>query len=331
MIRPLAPGPITLYTTPKHRRRLASQVRKETGADVVINGTLFAWDSWKPLCDVKCQGKVLSNDRWNYRGLAWNNGDHHFTVDISANLDRWENFISCVFLIYQGRPMDLQPTPDVGRAAARSAIFATKKGVTCLYCDKSPLTPWQLRDLLLKRGDVDWAMLLDGGGSAQLSQSGKNFVFSSRKVQNYLCFWERDNEPKGKKPTVDIHAYSKAKDGEKPLSAHIKVREMACRDGSDAILAAPRLIMVLESLRTHFNAPLLIHSGYRTPQYNEQVGGAEHSQHCYGTAADVSIRGVSPQAVADFARQLMPDFGGVGRYDSFTHLDVRETKTDWKG
>lgn len=334
MIRELRPGRIALYPTEKHKRLLARQVRKKTGADVVINGSLFDWSSWKPVCDVKCRGKVLSDDKWSYRGLAWNEGDDHFTVDVTKNMDRWENFLSCVFLIWQGKPLTLQPSSDVGRSAARSAVFQTKNGTTCLYCDKTPLTPWQLRDLLLRRGDVDWALLLDGGGSVQLSQAGTESVYSSRKVHNYLCFWENppeDREPKGEKPMVEINAYSKAKDGEQRLSAHFKVKEFACHDGADAVLCAPRLVMVLESIRTHFGQPLIIRSGYRTSDYNDKIKGAAHSQHCYGTAADIAVQGVKPEEVADFARQLMPDWGGVGRYASFVHVDVRETKADWKG
>lgn len=132
---------------------------------------------------------------------------------------------------------------------------------------------------------------------------------------------------------VEIHAYSKAASGGKQLSAHFKVREFACRDGSDAVLVAPRLVMVLESIRTHFGAAVTINSGYRTPQYNAKVGGVAHSQHCYGTAADISVRGQTPEAVAAYARQLMPDWGGVGIYakKGFTHIDVRETKADWTG
>ena len=38
---------------------------------------------------------------------------------------------------------------------------------------------------------------------------------------------------------VEIHAYSKAASGGKQLSAHFKVREFACGDGSDAVLVLP--------------------------------------------------------------------------------------------
>lgn len=132
---------------------------------------------------------------------------------------------------------------------------------------------------------------------------------------------------------VEINAYSKAASGGKQLSAHFKVREFACGDGSDAVLVAPRLVMVLETIRAHFDAPVVIHSGYRTPQYNEKVGGVAHSQHCYGTAADITVKGQKPETVAAYARQLMPDWGGVGVYSKkgFTHIDVREEKSDWTG
>ena len=130
---------------------------------------------------------------------------------------------------------------------------------------------------------------------------------------------------------VEIHAYSKAASGGKQLSAHFKVREFACGDGSDAVLVAPRLVMVLETIRSHLCAPVVIHSAYRTPQYNAKVGGVAHSQHCYGTAADIVVRGKTPAQVAAYARQLMPDWGGVGVYDSFCHIDVREARADWNG
>lgn len=130
---------------------------------------------------------------------------------------------------------------------------------------------------------------------------------------------------------VEINAYSKASDGAKQLSTHFKVREFSCRSGADAVLIAPRLVMVLESIRAHFGAAVTINSGYRTPEHNAKVGGAAHSQHCYGMAADISVSGQKPETVAAFARTLMPDWGGVGVYKSFTHIDVREARADWTG
>ena len=132
---------------------------------------------------------------------------------------------------------------------------------------------------------------------------------------------------------VEINAYSKKKDGSKKLSSNFRVQEFACGDGTDTVFVAPRLVMVLQSIRSHFCKPVVIHSGYRTPPYNTKVGGVEDSQHTYGTAADISIKGVSVADVAAYARSIMPDWGGVGIYKSqgFVHVDVRETRADWNG
>ena len=158
---------------------------------------------------------------------------------------------------------------------------------------------------------------------------------SSRKVAALLCFWEalEPQEVKGEKPMVTINAYSKKKDGSKKLSSNFRVQEFACGDGTDTVFVAPRLVMVLQSIRSHFCKPVVIHSGYRTPPYNTKVGGVEDSQHTYGTAADISIKGVSVADVAAYARSIMPDWGGVGIYKSqgFVHVDVRETRADWNG
>ena len=130
---------------------------------------------------------------------------------------------------------------------------------------------------------------------------------------------------------VTINAYSKAKNGNKKLSTNFKVKEFACSDGSDPIFIAPKLVEVLQKIRTHFGKPVTINSAYRTPTKNKQVGGATYSQHCYGTAADITVKGVTPKEVAAYAEKLLPNSGGIGIYSTFTHIDVRETKSRWNG
>lgn len=43
-----------------------------------------------------------------------------------------------------------------------------------------------------------------------------------------------------------VKVYSLAKDGSKQLSAHFKVREFACSDGSDAVFISPELVEILK-------------------------------------------------------------------------------------
>lgn len=328
---------IQLYVTKKTAKKTASQVRKLTGADVVINASLYDSNKWVPNCDVKADGKVLSDDKYSYRGLGWNSGEGVFHVVTSAEMGEWDNFLSCVLLIWQGAAYPYHADAAVSRRSGRTVIIGLEDGTTVLRCfpdGRLGKTPAELQAAILREFPaVSWALMLDGGGSVQLSQEGSEYIYSTRRVHNYLCFWRADPEPKGEKPMVEINAYSKAKDGSKRLSSNFKVSEFACGDGSDAVLVAPRLVMVLQSIRSHFGAPVTIHSAYRTPQYNIEAGGVAHSQHCYGTAADISVKGKTPAQVAAYAREIMPDWGGVGIYakKGFCHVDVREARADWTG
>lgn len=130
---------------------------------------------------------------------------------------------------------------------------------------------------------------------------------------------------------VPVYSYSKSKDGGRKLSQNFQVKEFACNDGSDVIFISPELVTILQAIRSHFNKPVTINSGYRTPEYNKKVGGATQSQHLYGTAADIAVSGVSPKDVAAFAETLLYNRGGIGIYAGFTHIDTRETKSRWNG
>ena len=130
---------------------------------------------------------------------------------------------------------------------------------------------------------------------------------------------------------MTIKAYSKAKDGNKKLSTNFKVREFACSDGSDPIFIDSELVTILQKVRSHFGQAVTITSAYRTPPRNKAVGGTTYSQHLYGKAADIKISGVSPQKVATYAETLLKEKGGIGTYDTFTHIDVRSIKSRWKG
>lgn len=125
---------------------------------------------------------------------------------------------------------------------------------------------------------------------------------------------------------VNAKAYSLAKDGEKAITKNFKVREFKCKDGSDVIFVSDELAKVLQQIRDHFGKAVTINSGYRTPTYNKKIGGATYSQHMYGTAADIVVSGVKPSEVYAYADSILKA-GGVGKYDSFTHVDVRETKS----
>ncbi|WP_447875352.1 D-Ala-D-Ala carboxypeptidase family metallohydrolase [Serratia fonticola] len=114
------------------------------------------------------------------------------------------------------------------------------------------------------------------------------------------------------------------------LSEHFSSNEFACRCGCGACEVSPELITVLEDVRAHFNAPVTIVSGRRCTAHNAKVGGAKSSQHLLGTAADIQVKGVQPAAVATYFEGKYPGRYGVGRYATFTHIDVRPGPARWK-
>lgn len=122
------------------------------------------------------------------------------------------------------------------------------------------------------------------------------------------------------------------------MTKNFNIEEFDCTDGSemptDVRLNIAELALQLEVIRAHFNAPVKINSGYRSPEYNATIpGSSKNSQHTLGKAADIVIEGVSPDDVADAIEFListgMMKEGGVGRYNTFTHYDIRGTRARW--
>ena len=326
---------LRIYFNRKRLRSTTANLKKmlaETGGDAICNGSIFLRNQ-QPACHLKADGKVYKAPDYRAWAISWNTPED-FGVKTVPNGDA--NYMECVHLIIDGKKISpVTCGADMRYRAPRTAI-GTKNGRFAYYVSKDRRSPEQLRDLLVSSG-WDNAIMMDGGGSTCfMDKDGNGFTGDGRVIPFFLVWKLKSGdafEPEGEKPMVEINAYSKAKDGGKKLSTNFAVREFACKDGSDAVLVAPRLVMVLQSLRSHFCAAVTINSGYRTPQYNAKVGGVTDSQHCYGTAADIVVRGKTPAQVAAYARQLMPDWGGVGIYtkEGFTHIDVRESKADWTG
>ena len=135
-----------------------------------------------------------------------------------------------------------------------------------------------------------------------------------------------------------LNVYSRARDGETLLSRSFRAKEFACKDGTDPLFVDSELVQVLQAIRDHFGAPVVITSGYRTPAHNAKAGGTRFSQHLYGRAADIRVQGASVEEVAACAERLLHGCGGVGRYPAkagraagWVHVDTRAEKARWRG
>ena len=135
--------------------------------------------------------------------------------------------------------------------------------------------------------------------------------------------------------TVDsstVMVFSLAADGAKQLTPNFKVREFACKDGSDPVLIHPMLPVWCQAVRDKFGYSFSPNSAYRTVSYNAKIGGAAKSQHCYGRAVDIPAKdGTTPQQLYDFFEEILGDTGGLGLYSWGVHVDPRPVKSRWKG
>ncbi|ADE83726.1 hypothetical protein PRMUPPPA20_06710 [Xylanibacter ruminicola] len=101
----------------------------------------------------------------------------------------------------------------------------------------------------------------------------------------------------------------------------------------EAIANLKRLCEWLEVLREKASHPIIINSGYRSPQFNRKVGGAPTSNHITGCAVDIRTSGYE-QAICyaaiiiDYAKESNQDYDELliekNRYGAvWLHFAVR--------
>lgn len=119
----------------------------------------------------------------------------------------------------------------------------------------------------------------------------------------------------------------KFKRGDKTqLSANFQAKEFDCQCGKcPETLIDIDHVAKLQKLRDDMGASIKLNSAYRCPAHNKAVGGENNSIHMKGQATDIVISGMTPNEVADSCEH----FDGLGRYDTFTHVDSRGSKARW--
>ena len=105
--------------------------------------------------------------------------------------------------------------------------------------------------------------------------------------------------------------------------------EMRCK-GSGEIAMDQRFMDRLQNLRNLYGKPVIVTSGYRSPEYNAEVSPktGRTGPHTTGRAADIQCSGAD--AFELIARALDRGFFGIGIYQKgphknrFIHLDDLE-------
>ena len=120
------------------------------------------------------------------------------------------------------------------------------------------------------------------------------------------------------------------------LTQNFKLSEFSSRGQPvpDKYLCNVRVLATnLQVIRAKIGQPLVIVSGYRTPEHNRTCGGATNSYHLSAQAADIRCAGLSPVELQDAILDLIASGyihdGGLGLYDTFVHYDIRAVPYRW--
>ena len=121
------------------------------------------------------------------------------------------------------------------------------------------------------------------------------------------------------------------------LTKNFHLDEFECKSGADmpddVLDEIQFLAENLQKLRDRIGKSITITSGYRSPDHNRKIGGATVSQHIFGRAADIKVRGWEPDDIANEIQSLIDSGdmqqGGIGIYKSWIHYDTRGTRARW--
>ena len=125
---------------------------------------------------------------------------------------------------------------------------------------------------------------------------------------------------------MPIQCYIMDTDANMNVGKHFKVREFACKDGSQVVFIDTNLVAILDILRNRIGKPVIITSGYRTPERNKKCDGAKYSYHMRGMAADIRVNEMTPKQVASILNGIIPNECGIIVYSGWVHIDTRGNK-----
>ena len=128
---------------------------------------------------------------------------------------------------------------------------------------------------------------------------------------------------------MGVKTYSKSKDGNTKVSKNFKVKEFACKDGSNAIKIDSVTVNYLQMARNLIGHAITINSGYRTQAYNIKVGGSTNSYHVKGQACDTTSK-LGALVLARTYELLGAKGIGYYSYRPFCHVDSRTSKYFWR-
>ena len=198
----------------------------------------------------------------------------------------------------------------VGQKADGTCVFACFKGnvlKTRLYAQELGLYN---------------SIILDGGGSTgMIVEDELIYGNKNRPICNALLVYSKEEVTVIDDKTFDFDEFLGLQ-----LTKNFSMKELSCKNDNEVYLTRDVLEHAkrLQKLRDKFG-PLAVNSWLRTTEHNRAVGGSKNSTHLLGIGTDLKVPdGRRQSQIADYWDKLMDGHGGIGKYDTFIHLDSRD-------
>lgn len=167
------------------------KIAEQTGADYIINGTIYDVNKFKPYGNVKIDGQIIKNPQYKEYGMAWTKGSDIAYEPLPSPKD---NYIGCVGLLLNGAAQKTYYNADMKGTRPRSCIGILGNQLMLYACNGiHSKTPEKLQSYLKSKG-WDSALMLDGGGSTQCIFNGSALTSAENRgngriVQNYILIY----------------------------------------------------------------------------------------------------------------------------------------------
>lgn len=164
-----------------------------------------------------------------------------------------------------------------------------------------------LRNKLLRKG-ISVPDVMDKAGASGTYTATQN---RDEQVKLFAPYWKEFEKPSIITKVIDAIT-------PKPMYVYFKESEI--------VGLKPELVQMLDHARAIAEVPFRITSGFRTPEHNKEVNGAENSTHTTGLGCDI-LADTSEKKFRIIKGAIGAGFNRIGIYNRHIHLDCGKSPT----
>ena len=174
------------------------QIVAQEAPDLAITGNFWLYETYRPTCPIKADGKVLATDTYNYPALIWDTGpDISMGIIPPGGACAAANYIANSAGLYQGKPETMYYKADVrGRRGRTGWGFCGGALAFIAFPDGSDgMEPEELRDYVQGLG---WSDCIMGDGGRKVNYYNRatgDMVQGRDPSQNLILVYKRKRAP----------------------------------------------------------------------------------------------------------------------------------------